>query len=368
MSVPFLDLVRQYSAISTEIDDAIRGVIRSGQFILGPNVKALEAEMAKYCGAAYGIGLASGTDALRLALEAVRIKPGDEVITSPFTFIATAEMISQIGAVPVFADITADTYALDPADVEWRITPRTRAIIPVHLYGHPADTTALVALARRYQMVVIEDAAQAVGAEHAGQRVGSIGDIGCFSFFPTKNLGAYGDGGLVTTNDPAIAERTHRLRQHGQREKYVHDSLGWSSRLDELQAAVLRVKLRYLDEWTDRRRALADQYRERLAGLPIRLPTERPGDRHVYHLFTVATDRRDELQKYLDGQGVRTMVHYPIPLHLQTAYRGLQRVSLPESERASREVLSLPIFPEMTEEEFEAVVLAVKTFFAERAA
>jgi dTDP-4-amino-4,6-dideoxygalactose transaminase len=368
MTVPFLDLVRQYSTISTEIDDAVRGVIRSGQFILGPNVKALEAEMAKYCGAAHAVGLASGTDALRLALEAIGIQPGDEVITSPFTFIATAEMISQVGGVPVFADISADTYALDPADVARRITSRTRAIIPVHLYGHPADMTSLMAMARRHGMIVIEDAAQAVGAEHAGQRIGSIGDIGCFSFFPTKNLGAYGDAGLVTTNDAALAERIHMLRQHGQREKYVHDSLGWSSRLDELQAAVLRVKLRYLDEWTDRRRALADQYRERLKGLPLGLPTERAGDRHVYHLFTVATERRDELQKDLDGQGVRTMVHYPTPLHLQTAYRGLPRVSLPQSERAAREVLSLPIFPEMTEAEFEAVITAVAKFFSERAA
>lgn len=368
MTVPFLDLVRQYATIATEIDDAIHGVLRSGQFILGPNVKALEAELAKYCGSAHAVGLASGTDALRLALEAIRIQPGDEVITSPFTFIATAEMISQVGGVPVFADIAADTYALDPAAVERCITSRTRAIIPVHLYGHPADMTSLMAVARRQGIIVIEDAAQAIGAEHAGRRIGSLGDIGCFSFFPTKNLGAYGDGGLVTTNDAALAERIHMLRQHGQREKYVHDSLGWSSRLDELQAAVLRVKLRYLDEWTERRRSLADCYRERLAGLPLGLPSERPGDRHVYHLFTVVTERRDDLQKYLDGHGVRTMVHYPTPLHLQTAYRGLGRVSLPQSERAAREVLSLPIFPEMTAEEFEAVVAAVTTFFTERAA
>jgi dTDP-4-amino-4,6-dideoxygalactose transaminase len=363
VTIPFLDLVRQYATIAPEIDAALYDVVRSGQFILGRHVEALEAELAAYSGAAYGIGVGSGTDALRLALEAVGIGPGDEVITTPFTFFATAEMISQIGAVPVFADIDPDSYAIDPREIEKRLTSRTRAIIPVHLYGHPADMTAIMDLARPRDIWVIEDAAQAVGAEHGGRRAGGIGDLGCFSFYPTKNLGAYGDAGLVTTNDPDLAERLRKLRQHGQRVRYVHESLGWSSRLDEIQAAVLRVKLRHLDAWTERRRALADQYRALLAGLPLRLPHDQANAHAVYHLFTVATEDRDALQKYLGERGIATAVHYPIPLHLQEPYRG-GATALPVSERAARTVLSLPLFPEMTVDEVKLVAATVRHFFA----
>jgi dTDP-4-amino-4,6-dideoxygalactose transaminase len=362
MTVPFIDLGREYATIKPEIVAALHDVVESGQFILGKHVKALEEELAAYCGAAHGLGVGSGTDALRLALEALGVGAGDEVITTPFTFFATAEMISQIGAVPVFADIDPETYVLDARDVANRITPRTRAIIPVHLYGHPADMTALTELARPRGIALIEDAAQAVGASYAGRRVGGIGDIGCFSFYPTKNLGAYGDGGFLTTNDPGIAERLGSLRNHGQRERYVHERLGWCSRLDEIQAAVLRVKLRRLDAWTERRRALADRYRDLLAGLPLQLPRDRDGVYAVYHLFTVATEQRDALRQHLSEQKIATAVHYPIPLHLQAPYQG-RGVSLPVSERAARTVLSLPLFPEMTDTELKTVAAAVRAFF-----
>jgi len=363
VSIPFLDLRRQYLAIGKELDDAVRAVMEGGQFILGPNVAALEKELAAYCDVPHGVAVASGTDALRLALEALEVGAGDEVITTPFTFVATAEMISQTGAVPVFADIDPATFNLDPADVERRITPRTKAIIVVHLYGHPADMDAISAIAKRHGLRVIEDAAQAVVAAFRGKRVGGLGDVGCFSFFPTKNLGGAGDGGFVTANDPAIAERIGMLRQHGSRKKYFHEVMGWSSRLDEIQAAILRVKLRYLDAWTDARRAHAAEYRTRLAGVPIGLPEERPDSRHVYHLFTIRTPRRDELQKFLQGRGIPTMIHYPIPLHLQPLYRGVAGEGLEESERASREVLSLPLFPELTGEERNEVAFGVRAFF-----
>lgn len=364
MSVPFLDLSRQYKTIAEEINQAIHEVLVSGQFILGPNVRALEQELASYCGASCGIGVASGTDALRLALRAVGVGPGSEVITSPFTFIATAEMVSQLGAVPVFADIDPGTYTLDPDQVARKVTRRTRAIIPVHLYGHPADMGAIMDLAERRGLWVIEDAAQAVGAECQGRRVGAIGHLGCFSFFPTKNLGGYGDGGFVTTNDAGLAERIRMLRHHGSHRKHFYEFLGWSSRLDELQAAVLRVKLRHLDGWTERRRAHARRYRELLAPVPVCLPAERAGDRAVHHLFTIRTPQRDELQEYLSEQGIQTMVYYPMPLHLQPLYRNPGAGSLPESERASREVLSLPLFPEIESEELAAVASAIAEFFA----
>lgn len=367
MTVPFLDLRRQYHAIAKELDDAIRDVMESGQFILGRNVTALEHELAAYCEVPHGVAVASGTDALRLALEAFDIGPGGEVITTPFTFVATAEMISQAGATPVFADIDPATFNLDPADVARRITPRTKAIIVVHLYGHPADMDPIMALARQHGLRVIEDAAQAIGAEYRGRRVGGIGDVGCFSFFPTKNLGGAGDGGFVTTPDAGVAERIGMLRQHGSRRKYFHETMGWSSRLDEIQAAILRVKLRYLDGWTEARRAHAAEYQRRLSELPIGLPEERPDCRAVYHLFTIRASRRDALQKYLQGAGVPTMVHYPIPLHRQPLYRDVAATGLGESERASAEVLSLPLFPELESAEREEVIAALTRFFAESA-
>jgi dTDP-4-amino-4,6-dideoxygalactose transaminase len=361
--VPFIDLVREYGTIKDEIDHAMRRVVESGQFILGPEVAAFEREMAAYCGAAHAIGVASGTDALRLALEVVDVRAGDEVITSPFTFVATAEMVSQIGAVPVFADLEPGGYAIDPEDVARKITSRTKAIMPVHLYGEPAAMSPLMRLADAHGLAVIEDAAQAIGAEADGRRVGSIGRVGCFSFYPTKNLGAYGDGGLVTTNDPELADRLGMLRQHGGRQKYFHETLGWSSRLDEIQAAVLRVKLRHLDDWTVARRAHVRRYRELLTSVPVQLPPERPGDHGVYHLFTIATPRRDELQKYLAARGIGTAVHYPMPLHRQPLYRSLGAPPCPRSEQAARQVLSLPLFAEMRSDELETVASAVRTFF-----
>lgn len=363
VKIPFLDLRRQYRSIAEEVDRAIREVLENVQFILGPQVKAFEDDMARYCGATHSIGVASGTDALRLALETVGVGPGCEVIVPPFTFVATAEMVSQLGATPIFADIDAGTYTIDPDQVARRITPKTKAIVPVHLYGHPADMKPIMELADRHGLWVIEDAAQAIGAEHGNRRVGAIGHLGCFSFFPTKNLGGYGDGGLVMTDSVEIANRIRMLRQHGSREKYRYESLGWSSRLDELQAAVLRVKLRHLDEWTECRRANVQLYRKLLAPLPVQLPLERVGDRAVYHLFTIRTPHRDELKKYLSDRGIETMVYYPIPLHLQPVYENLEMGSLPESERASREVLSLPLFPELQPDELEIVASTIAEFF-----
>jgi dTDP-4-amino-4,6-dideoxygalactose transaminase len=363
MTVPFVDLRRQYHAIGKELDQAVHDVMESGQFILGPNVKALEDELAAYCQAPHGIGVASGTDALLLALEAIGLGAGDEVITTPFTFVATATMISRAGATPVFADIEPDTFNLDPDDVARRITARTKAIVVVHLYGHPADMESITTLAVRHGLRVIEDAAQAVGAEYRGRRVGSMGDVGCFSFFPTKNLGAAGDGGFVTVRDGELAERITMLRAHGQRQKYVHEVMGWSSRLDELQAAILRVKLRHLDDWTDARRAHAAAYRAALAGLPIELPTERPDCRAVYHQFTVRTSRRDELQSFLQRRGIATAIHYPVPVHEQPIYRDLPGAGLPQSERASHEVLSLPLFAEMDKAELDQVTEGMRAFF-----
>jgi dTDP-4-amino-4,6-dideoxygalactose transaminase len=361
--VPFIDLRRQYSVIGAEIERAVSAVLAGGQYILGPEVHAFEAELARYCGAAHGIGVASGTDALRLALEAVGVGPGDEVIVPAFTFVATAEVVTNLGAAPVFADIDAARYALDPIDTARRITARTKAIVPVHLYGGPADMTALLEVAAPRGLAVIEDAAQAVGAEFRGRRIGSLGMAACFSFFPTKNLGAYGDGGFITTSDAAVAERLRMLRAHGSRQKYFHESTGWCSRLDEVQAAALRVKLRHLDAWTERRRALAARYRSILAGLPLVLPEEGDSERAVFHLFTVRTRRRDELKKHLDGAGIGCAVHYPIPVHRQPLYRHIGG-SFPESERASEEVLSLPLFPELTEHEQDEVAAAVRVFFS----
>jgi len=337
-------------------------VIASGQFILGPEVRAFEAEIAAFCGAPFAIGVASGTDALRLALEAGGIGPGDEVILPAFTFVATAEVISQVGAVPVLADVEPERLTLDPSDVARRLTPRTKALMPVHLYGRCADMGPLRELAERHGLLVIEDAAQAIGAEYAGRRAGALGRLGCFSLFPTKNLGAYGDAGFVTTDDPDLAERVRMLRRHGERQRYFHEAIGWCSRLDELQAAILRVKLRHLEAWTAARRYHAAAYRQGLHDLPLGLPGEAENERAVYHLFTVRSPRRDELKKFLEDRGIGTAVHYPIPLHRQPIYRHLPAEGLGESERASEEVLSLPLFPELGDDERDEVIAAVRAF------
>jgi len=369
--VPVLDLKAQYQRLRQVIDDAIRGVLESGQFVLGPNVRALEEELAAFLGVGRAVGLASGTDALHLAIRACGIGPGDFVLTSPFTFVATATAISYAGAQPVFADIHPGTFTLDPDRAAEYLAGRgpgpkpegrVKAILPVHLYGLPADMDALLALARPHRLLVVEDAAQAIGAAYRGRPVGGLGDVGCFSFYPTKNLGAFGDGGLATTQDPALDERIRRLRAYGGRDRYLHEELGFNSRLDEIQAAVLRVKFRFLAEWNARRRAIAARYRDGLAGLGIGLPVEVPGCVHVYHQFTIRVPDRDGVQQRMADLGVRTTVYYPVPLHLQPMHRdlGYRAGDFPEAERAAREVLCLPIFPEVTDAQVDEVVEACK--------
>jgi len=363
--IPIVDLRAQYASIEDEINEAVQGVLESGHFILGPNVEALEKEVAGYCQCRYGVGVASGTDALRLSLHALGIGPGDEVITTPFTFIATANTISHTGATPVFVDIDPRTYNIDSAKIEEAITERTKAILPVHLYGQPADMGSIMEVAQRNNLRVIEDCAQAIGAEYKGRRVGSFGDVGCLSFYPTKNLGAYGDGGMVVTNDPEIAERVDVLRRQGSRVKYHAEVLGFNSRLDELQAAILRVKLRHLNEWIEARQERAHRYSELLDDSAIVTPCEGDGVRHVYYLYTIRVPRRDELRAHLKQRGISTMVYYPLLLHRQKLYRdlGYAEGSLPQSERAEREVLSLPMYPELREEQVKAVVGAIMAFY-----
>jgi dTDP-4-amino-4,6-dideoxygalactose transaminase len=365
MKIPILDLKAQYLAHRDEIDAAILDVVHSGHFILGPNVRALEEEVAAYTGCRHAVGVASGTDALQLALLALGIGPGDEVITTPFTFIATASTISHTGAVPVFVDIDPHDFNLVPERVEQAITPRTKAILPVHLFGQPVKTAEILDIARQHGLKVIEDAAQAIGAEENGQRVGSFGDAACFSFYPTKNLGAYGDGGMVTTNDPDLAEKIDVLRRQGSKQKYHNEVLGFNSRLDEMQAALLRVKLKYLDEWTAGRQRVARHYNELLAATGVVTPYERPGVRHVYHQYTIRVPRRDELQAHLKEQGIGTMIYYPVPLHRLPLYAGLgyEPGSLPASEQAAQEVLSLPIYPELEPNQVRAIAEAVARFY-----
>ena len=371
MAVPILNLKTQYQRTRQAIDDAIREVLESGWFVLGANVRALEEELAAFLGVARAVGLASGTDALHLALRACGIGAGDLVLTSPFTFVATATAISYTGARPVFADIDPRRFSLDPDRVaEYlagsgagpRPEGRVIAILPVHLYGLPADMEPLLALARQHGLRVVEDAAQAIGSQYRGRPAGSLGDVGCFSFYPTKNLGAFGDGGLATTNDPALEERIRRLRAYGGQEKYVHEELGFNSRLDEIQAAVLRVKLRFLAEWNARRRAVAARYREGLVGLGIGLPEEPLDCLHVYHQFTIRVPDREAVKRRMADLGVPTTVYYPLPIHLQPMYRdlGYRAGDFPEAERAAREVLSLPIYPELTDAQVDEVVEACK--------
>jgi dTDP-4-amino-4,6-dideoxygalactose transaminase len=347
------DLTRQYRKIGPELQFVVNQVMAGGSFILGENVTELEKEVAAYCGTHYGIAVANGTDALTLTLQACGVGPGDEVIVPAFTFFATAGAAARIGAKPVFADIDPATYNLAPASFDSRVTRRTKAVIPVHLYGHPADMDAIHAIAKAHGIKVVEDCAQAIGADYKGRRAGSMGEAGCFSFYPTKNLGAFGDGGMVTTDDPEVADRLRSLRAHGARTRYYHETLGLNSRLDEIQAAILRVKLKYLEEWTEARRGIARQYQESVGVANVVLPEERPGCRHVYHQYTIRSGQRDELQDRLKIRGIGSTVYYPLPLHLQPVFAELggQPGDLPESERASREVLSLPMYPEMTRDE-----------------
>ena len=355
----------QYLAHKAEIDAAILQVLDKGWYILGEEVKAFEFEFASYIGAAHGIGVGNGTDALHLALKACGIGPGDEIITVSHTAVATVAAIEMAGATPVLIDIEPTYFTMDPAMLEAAITPHTKAIIPVHLYGQPADLASILEIARRHGLQVIEDCAQAHGALYCGQRVGSWGDIACFSFYPTKNLGALGDGGMVVTNNAALAERVRLLREYGWKERYVSYIPGSNSRLDELQAAVLRVKLRYLEADNAARFRLAMMYNQMLGATGLAIPSRRTGASHVYHLYVVRSARRDELQTFLRLHGISSLIHYPMPVHLQPAYRARIRGSdnLPETGRAAREVLSLPMYPEIGQSVIEKVISAVEAFF-----
>ncbi len=360
--VPLLDLRAQYAALRDEIQLALDEVLETQQFILGPQLAALEQQIACRCGVRFGVGVASGTDALVLTLRALGIGLGHEVIVPAFSFIATASAVILAGARPVFADIEPLYFTLDPASVEAHVTPKTRAIIAVHLYGHPAPIEMLREIARHHHLFLIEDNAQSLGATWRGRPTGSFGIAGCLSFYPTKNLGAYGDGGMVVTDSEELAHRLRTLRNHGQTDKYVSAELGWNSRLDELQAAVLRVKLRHLDGWTLRRQAVAARYTELLAPLePVRVPRIAPLATHVFHQYTIRVANRDAIAERLAEQGIGTAVHYPVPLHLQPAFAHLEgrRGDCPVAERAAEEVLSLPMYPELTEAQIACVASAV---------
>jgi dTDP-4-amino-4,6-dideoxygalactose transaminase len=381
--IPLVDLRAQYEPLKDEIRQAWDEVLESMQLFLGPNVQALEREFAAYCGVAHAVGISDGTTALHLALRAGGIGPGDEVITVSHTFIATAEAILLAGATPVLVDVDPGTYNMDVNQVEAAITARTRAILPVHLYGQCADMDPILDMADRHGLSVIEDACQAHGAEYRGRRAGSLGTLAAFSFYYSKNLGAFGEAGMVTTNDDELARRVRLLRDHGSEQRYHHDVIGLNGRLDELQAAALRIKLRHLDEWNERRRQHAARYQQALAGLDVVTPVEALYGRHVYHLYVIRTCQRDALQEWLAGQGIGTGVHYPIPVHLQRACAELERSpgarpgaasgrelpaygpgSLPVTESLVGEILSLPMYPELRASQIEQVAAGIRSFFA----
>ncbi|MDJ0728405.1 MAG: DegT/DnrJ/EryC1/StrS family aminotransferase [Crocosphaera sp.] len=370
-TIPPVDLVRQYKLISDEIDRAVLEVVRSGRYIGGTIVSDFEQQLAEYVGSSYCVGCNSGTDALYLALRALNISAGDEVITTPFTFIATAETISLVGAKPVFVDIEQDTFNIDIEAIAAAITPQTKAIIPVHLFGQPLNMARLMDIAQKHNLYVIEDCAQSTGAKWGDDRVGNIGHIGCFSFFPTKNLGTCGDGGAVTTNDPAIAQSIRVIKEHGSAQRYYHDVVGINSRLDSIQAAILRVKLSYLDQWNEQRRKIAQRYHQLLAPIAgIQRPQEIKGGYHVWNQYTILVKNksnpekttRDDLKEKLQEKGIISMIYYPIPLHLQKVYQnlGYQKGAFPVTEQAADEVLSLPMFPDLSLEEQEQVTYALK--------
>lgn len=362
MKVPFVDLKAQYAQIRDEINPAIQEVIDNASFVGGPYLKTFEKNFAEFCGAKYAIGVSSGTAALHLALLACGMGPGDEVITVPNTFIATTEAISMCGAKPVFVDIDIESYNIDVSKIDAAITSRTKAILPVHLYGQPADLDPILQIADRHGLKVIEDACQAHGAEYKGKKVGALGHVGCFSFYPGKNLGAYGDGGVVVTNDAQVADQIRLLSNHGQSEKNLHPREGFNYRLDGIQAAVLDVKLRHLEDWTAQRRRNAHRYNELLKDLAVITPTEKEFAKHVFHIYIIRLSHRDPLAKHLHARGVGVLFHYPIPLHLQEAYAylGYQRGAFPAAEQCAAEVLSLPMFPELSEEQIQHVVKGIK--------
>lgn len=368
MKIPLVDLAAQYQTIKPEIDDAIQRVLQRSSFILGEEVESFETEFAAYCGSSYCIGVASGSAALHLALLASGIGPGDEVITTPFTFAATAEAIVHCGAKPVFVDVRGDDANIDPAKIEQAITPRTKAIVPVHLYGKPAEMDRIHEIALRYKLKVVEDAAQAHGALYRGKPCGTMSEAACFSFYPSKNLGAFGDGGAVITNDPEIAKKVRMSRDHGRQGKYLHSETGFGERLDGLQAAVLRVKLRHLDSWNRTRRSHADRYQRLLLRCRVVLPDEGRDLAAVYHLFVVRSRERDALQEHMHRRDVATGIHYPVPLHMQPAFAnlGYRKGDFPEAEKAAERVLSLPMYPELRDSQLVIVAKAVAEFEGSR--
>jgi dTDP-4-amino-4,6-dideoxygalactose transaminase len=366
MKVPYIDLQRQAAQLRAELLEELAKVVDECTFVLGPHVSAFEEEFAKYLGVKHCVAVNSGTSALHLALRVLDIGPGDEVITTPFTFVATAWAIAYVGAKPIFVDVDPTTFNIDPAAVERAITPRTRAIIVVHLFGLPCDMDALVKICDRYGLVLVEDAAQAHGARYGGRMIGTFGRVACFSFYPTKNLGAIGEGGALVTDEPNIAVRARSLRDHGSDRKYHHVEVGYNYRMEGIQGAILKVKLKYLDQWNAERARLARLYIDLLSDTPLTLPRQNPGCIPVWHLFTVRCNRRDELKRYLEEHGVGTAIHYPIPLHLQPAFAhlGYKPGDLPVAEQLSRECLSLPLYPGLTEEEVKFVADTIRKFFA----
>ena len=369
MKIPVFELKRQFQEIKGEINKVVKEVLSSGFYILDENVSALEGEFTKYCGAKYAVGVASGTDALKIALRACGIKKGDEVITAPFTFVATSEAIHSVGAKIVFVDIDLDSYDISPQEIEKRITKKTKAILCIHLYGQPCDMQAIMKIARKYNLKLIEDCAQATGAEYKSKKVVTFGDAGCFSFYPTKNLGAYGDGGMVITNGREIAEKARMLRAHGSRSKYEHIMHGYNSRLDELQAAILRTKLKYLDKWNKTRQENAAYYNKRLSileteGYIIR-PKEQNNTKHVYHLYVLRVKKRAALMEFLKSHGIGTAFHYPIPLHLQKTYKelGYHRGDFSKAELAAREIVTFPLYPELRKKEIDYIVAKLYQFY-----
>ena len=365
MNIPFLDLKTQFREIEHEVLPMVKEAMENAAFIGGPQVSGFETEFAAFCDSKYCVGVNSGTDALRFALIAAGVGPGDEVITVPHTFIATTEAISQVGAKPIFVDILPDTYNMNAAKIQRAIGPKTKAVIPVHIYGQPADMDPILEIANKKKLVVIEDACQAHGALYKGKKTGSMGVAGCFSFYPGKNLGAYGEGGAVVTQSEAIANKIRMIRDHGQAKKYYHDMEGYNGRLDAIQAGVLRIKLRRLASWNESRRQNAKHYNELLSPIKgVTVPLEAEGCRHVYHLYVILVDDRDGLQKYLNDKGIGTGLHYPVPLHLQKAYsyQGYKEGEFPVTESVAKRLLSLPMFPELTKQQIEYVAASIKEF------
>jgi dTDP-4-amino-4,6-dideoxygalactose transaminase len=367
VKVPLLDLTRQYASIRDEMNKAIQDVLHHGQFIMGPELREFETRLAEYCAVKNGIGVASGTDALLLSLRALNVGSGDEVITSTFTFFATAGVISRLGAKPVFTDIDRQTFNIDPDCLARAITKKTRAIIPVHLYGQIAEMDEISAIAKKHNLHIVEDAAQAIGAAYRGKKAGSFGTTACFSFFPSKNLGAYGDAGFIVTNDDELADLIRRLRVHGAKPKYYHSMVGYNSRLDTIQAAVLMVKLKYLPDWHEARRERAARYDRLLEGIQqITTPVVSEHNYHIYHQYTVVAEDRDSLKDFLKSREIGIDTYYPIPLHLQDCYKelGYRRGDMPVSESLSKKVISLPIFPELTDSEQDFVVESIKEYYS----